>query len=581
MYRQRLWRFLVLASLLIWRDPLPLPFSAVPPSASVRAVQSVPSPALGRRQYGAPVGSPIDGGLSDQSQIDVPLDPEVPSETDRYRPITILNIAEVAEKHHRLAPCLDDIRLSSLVFPFKASPYVVEELIDWEREGSITDDPFYRLIFPTMAMLSSEHQARLREVQEEALELKAVVAQIRRELNPHPAGQKELNAPKEDGLTGIQHKYDSTVLFFQQLHKLAMPIAHTASAGHNLLGFGPEVCTERCWRSFLLFEKAFGSHWRSLFTGGDPMIMKTRFLRKYLEPFKNPKFLPQVKNLRIGTRSLSFWPQRFLSDDDADEVISLLSEIRQVGGRHIAIMAHLGHWRELQTAKVQRAIKRLQSEAGVIIRSQAPLMRGINDDAEVWAEKWRSEVNLGIVPYYMFLARDTGAQSFFSVPLDEAHTIFSHALRSTSGLCRTVRGPVMSATPGKVEVTGVEEIMGQAAIVLRFVQCRHESWIGRVFFAKYKPNAIWFDDLEPLDGMYLPWDKKGLIMPSFWLPWAGLATSWPFSCIRRNEETSSASIGQTFPLAWAGGNSALSEKGTGKNCCLAGAVASCSYAGLL
>ena len=29
-------------------------------------------------------------------------------------------------------------------------------------------------------------------------------------------------------------------------------------------GFGPEVCTERCWRSFLLFEKAFGSHWRSL-----------------------------------------------------------------------------------------------------------------------------------------------------------------------------------------------------------------------------------------------------------------------------------------------------------------------------
>ena len=257
MNRQRLWGFLVLAGLLIWRDPLPLPFSAVPPSSSVRAVQSVPSPALGRRQYGAPVGSPIDGGLSDQSQIDVPLDPEVPSETDRYRPITILNIAEVAEKHHRLAPCLDDIRLSSLVFPFKASPYVVEELIDWEREGSITDDPFYRLIFPTMAMLSSEHQARLREVQEEPLELKAVVAQIRRELNPHPAGQKELNAPKEDGLTGIQHKYDSTVLFSQQLHKLAMPIAHTASAGHNLLGI-------RTWSLHRAMLKVFSPIWKSI-----------------------------------------------------------------------------------------------------------------------------------------------------------------------------------------------------------------------------------------------------------------------------------------------------------------------------
>ena len=120
------------------------------------------------------------------------------------------------------------------------------------------------------------------------------------------------------------------------------------------------------------------------------------------------------------------------------------------------------------------------------------------------------QVSLGIVPYYMFLARDTGAQSFFSVPLAEAHQIFSKALQSTSGLCRTVRGPSMSCTPGKVEVTGIEEIMGQPAFVLRFVQCRDEAWIGKIFFAKYDPHATWFDELEPLDGMSLPWDERGL-----------------------------------------------------------------------
>ncbi|CAL1167215.1 unnamed protein product [Cladocopium goreaui] len=65
-------------------------------------------------------------------------------ETDRYRPITIFNLEEVAKRFPRLAECLDDIRLSSLVFPFKVSPYVLEELIDWQREGSIRDDPFYR-----------------------------------------------------------------------------------------------------------------------------------------------------------------------------------------------------------------------------------------------------------------------------------------------------------------------------------------------------------------------------------------------------------------------------------------------------
>ena len=33
------------------------------------------------------------------------------------------------------------------------------------------------------------------------------------------------------------------------------------------------------------------------------------------------------------------------------------------------------------------------------------------------------------------------------------------------------------------------------------------------FFAKFDPKAVWFDDLEPLDGMSLPWSEKGLPQP--------------------------------------------------------------------
>ena len=71
----------------------------------------------------------------------------------------------------------------------------------------------------------------------------------------------------------------------------------------------------------------------------------------------------------------------------------------------------------------------------------------------------------------------------------------------------------MSCTPGKVEVTGVQEIFGQSAFILRFLQCRDEEWMGKVFFAKYDPKAVWFDDLEPLDGMELPWNSGGLPQP--------------------------------------------------------------------
>ena len=95
------------------------------------------------------------------------------------------------------------------------------------------------------------------------------------------------------------------------------------------------------------------------------------------------------------------------------------------------------------------AVRRIRS-AGGVIRTQAPLIRTINDDPAIWAAMWRAQVRLGMVPYYMFVERDTGPQDYFAVPLARAYGIFREAYRQVSGLCRTVRGPSMSATPGKV-----------------------------------------------------------------------------------------------------------------------------------
>ena len=63
---------------------------------------------------------------------------------------------------------------------------------------------------------------------------------------------------------------------------------------------------------------------------------------------------------------------------------------------------------------------------------------------------------------------------------------FSHkAYSSVSGLARTVRGPSMSATPGKVQVVGTTEFNDQKLIVLRFLQGRNPNWVHEPFFAKY------------------------------------------------------------------------------------------------
>ena len=50
-----------------------------------------------------------------------------------------------------------------------------------------------------------------------------------------------------------------------------------------------------------------------LITGGDPLVMKTKNLRAHIEPLLE---LEQIRTIRIGSKALTFWPQRVVSDDE-------------------------------------------------------------------------------------------------------------------------------------------------------------------------------------------------------------------------------------------------------------------------
>jgi hypothetical protein len=110
---------------------------------------------------------------------------------------------------------------------------------------------------------------------------------------------------------------------------------------------------------------------------------------------------------------------------------------------------------------------------------------------------WREQVRLGAVPYYLFVARNTGPRTYFEVSLAEGLRIFSNAFARVTGLGRTVRGPIMSATPGKVLVDGTASVGGEKVFVLKMIQGRDPSWSNRVFFARFDPHATWLDQLRP------------------------------------------------------------------------------------
>eukprot|EP00804_Cyclotella_cryptica_P000899 CCRYP_001131-RB/>CCRYP_001131-RB protein AED:0.01 eAED:0.01 QI:140/1/1/1/1/1/3/1629/505 len=307
---------------------------------------------------------------------------------ERYKAISLQAVDKVAERHPALLPHLHDVKLAGMVFPFKASPYYVDELIDWDAED-VRQDPFYRLVFPTLDMLRKDHRSKLEAAYAEGnpKKLLGTVDEIRADLNPHPAGQKDLNSPKDNSLTGVQHKYSETVLVFPAAGQTCHAYCTYCFRWAQFIGDDELRFAQKEAHSLFRYLSQHEEVSDILMTGGDPMVMKTKSLAQYLEPFTNPNFLPHIKNIRIGTRSLTFWPQRFTTDDDADEVIELLRRVHEVGGRHVAIMAHLSHPRELSTSKVKATIRRLQKEAYTTIRSQSPVMRGINDQPEVWADE--------------------------------------------------------------------------------------------------------------------------------------------------------------------------------------------------
>lgn len=382
------------------------------------------------------------------------------------------------------------------VLPFRVSAHVLESLIDWDR---VPDDPIFQLTFPQPGMLAPEDLRAMLDAQRsnDSARVEQTAAEIRRRLNPQPAAQLTANVPKVDGepLRGAQHKYRETVLLFPSPGQTCHAYCSYCFRWAQFVGVPEWKLQSREPDQLARYVRAHPEVQSVLFTGGDPLVMRTDVLRRYVAPLLD---IEHVRTVRIGTKAVVYQPQRFVEGEDADALLRLFEEVR-ARGKQLALMAHYSHPQELAPPVARDALARIRS-AGAVVRTQAPIIAHVNDDADVWAELWQTQVRLGAVPYYQFLARDTGARGYFEVPLARALEIYQGAVRQCCGLGRTARGPVMSCRPGKVRIVGVSEVAGERVFVLEMLQARNPAWVGRPFFARFDAEACWIDQLTPAFG---------------------------------------------------------------------------------
>src|SRR5580704_17373769 len=247
------------------------------------------------------------------------------------------------------------VRAVATVLPFRTNDYVVESLIDWSAAPA---DPIYRLVFPQADMLPAEDVAPIAAMLASGApdrDIQIAAHAVRMRLNPHPAGQLALNVPdfSDEPLPGVQHKYPETVLIFPKQGQTCHAYCTYCFRWAQFVGEPDlKMATDDMTR-VTSYLQAHPEATSVLITGGDPMIMGAAVLRRYIEPLLQPG-MEHIESIRIGTKSLAYWPQRFVSDPDAEDTLRLFEEVAATG-KTLAVMAHFSHPRELEPSLVAEA----------------------------------------------------------------------------------------------------------------------------------------------------------------------------------------------------------------------------------
>jgi L-lysine 2,3-aminomutase len=212
---------------------------------------------------------------------------------------------------------------------------------------------------------------------------------------------------------------------------------------------------------------------------------------------------------------MAFYPDRF---DDA--FLAMLDEFHRIYPEvGLRLMLHFNHPDEflskddngnyIQDASgifewvpaTKRAMNGLLSRGWISLENQAPIIKGINDDADALRIMQRAIKRVGAENHYFFCGRDIVAHKAFNVPIETAWHLLNESQKGLSGVETHAR---LSIThyKGKTEVASVTNgpipgVPGTENGVVVFKILRNAAGAsdrGKVCIVARNPDAIWFDD---------------------------------------------------------------------------------------
>lgn len=275
---------------------------------------------------------------------------------------------------------------------------------------------------------------------------------------------------------GIQHKYKQTALVLST----NVCAAYCRHCFRKRMVGASETELNKQVSQTVEYVRAHPEITNVLLSGGDALVNPNRIIRRYLEELCEIKTLDLIQ---LGSRVPVVLPKRIYDDNELFDIF-----VRCTIKKTVYVVTQFNHPREV-TKDAALAVKTLR-EAGVHLRNQTVLLRGVNDDVAVLGTLLRKLTAIGVDPYYIFQCRPVkGIRKMFQVPLTEAVQIVDRAKNVQNGIGKSVRF-VMSHPRGKIEILGKA---ADDALLFKFHQAKCTEDAARIFCVKVKPDTIWLD----------------------------------------------------------------------------------------
>ncbi len=155
-----------------------------------------------------------------------------------------------------------------------------------------------------------------------------------------------------------------------------------------------------------------------LISGGDPLTLSDWRLEYLLSSLRS---IPHIEIIRIGTKVPVVLPQRITR-----RLVNLLRRYHP-----LFISIHFTHPDEV-TPETEFACNRL-ADAGIPLGSQTVLLKGINDNVEIFKELTHKLLKIRIKPYYLYQCDLIPGSAHFRTPVSRGLEIMRGLRGFTSG----------------------------------------------------------------------------------------------------------------------------------------------------